>query len=126
MLNQITVMGRICNEIELRRTGNGVAVVSFTIAVDRDFKNEGGEKETDFIDCVAWREKGEFIQKFFTKGKMIVVSGRLQTRNWTDKEGVKRKTSEVKVENAYFGEAKSAAPANNFAPIEEADERLPF
>ena len=126
MLNHITIQGRICNETELRRTSNGVAVVSFTVAVDRDFKSEGGEKETDFIDCVAWREKGEFIQKYFTKGKMIVVSGRLQTRNWTDKEGVKRKTSEVKVENAYFGEAKGAAPANNFAPIEEADEGLPF
>ena len=128
MLNNITIMGRICNEIELRRTGNGVAVASFTVAVDRDFKSEGGEKETDFIDCVAWRQTGEFVQKYFAKGRMIVVTGRLQTRNWTDKEGNKRKTSEVKVENAYFGDSKntSAAPAQNFAPIEEADEGLPF
>ena len=128
MLNNITIMGRICNDIELRRTGNGVAVASFTVAVDRDFKSEGGEKETDFIDCVAWRQTGEFVQKYFAKGRMIVVTGRLQTRNWTDKEGNKRKTSEVKVENAYFGDSKStsAAPAQNFAPIEEADEGLPF
>ena len=128
MLNNITIMGRICNDIELRRTGNGVAVASFTVAVDRDFKSEGGEKETDFIDCVAWRQTGEFVQKYFAKGRMIVVTGRLQTRNWTDKEGNKRKTSEVKVENAYFGDSKntSAAPAQNFPPIEEADEGLPF
>jgi single-strand DNA-binding protein len=126
MLNHITIQGRICNDIELRRTGNGVAVASFTVAVDRDFKS-GGEKETDFIDCVAWRQTGEFIQKYFAKGRMIVVTGRLQTRNWNDKDGNKRKTSEVKVDSAYFSDSKSgAAPAQDFAPIEEADEGLPF
>ena len=124
MLNNITIMGRICNDIELRRTGNGVAVASFTVAVDRDFKSENGEKETDFIDCVAWRQTGEFVQKYFAKGRMIVISGRLQTRNWTDKEGTKRKTSEIKVDNAYFGDSKTNA--QSFAPIEEADEGLPF
>lgn len=131
MLNHITIQGRICNDIELRRTGSGVAVTSFTVAVDRDFKN-GGEKETDFIDCVAWRQTGEFIQKYFTKGRMIVASGRLQIRNWNDKDGNKRKSAEVVVENAYFGDSKSAADNNvgrnaqEFAPIEEADEGLPF
>ena len=128
MLNHITIMGRICNDIELRRTGSGVAVASFTIACDRDFKNNGGEKETDFIDCVAWRNTGEFIQKHFAKGRMIVVSGRLQIRSWNDKDGNKRKTAEIVVDNAYFGDSKntSAAPAQNFAPIEEADDGLPF
>ena len=127
MLNRIDIMGRICNDIELRRTGNGVAVASFTVAVERDFKS-GGEKETDFIDCVAWKQTGEFVQKYFAKGRMIVVSGRLQIRNWNDKDGNKRKTAEVVVDNAYFGDSKntSAAPAQNFAPIEEADEVLPF
>lgn len=126
MLNHITIMGRIGTDIELRRTGSGVAVASFTVAVDRDFKN-GGEKETDWLDCVAWRQTGEFIQKHFAKGRMIVVSGRLQIRNWNDKDGNKRKTAEIVVDNAYFGDSKtSAAPAQNFAPIEEADEGLPF
>lgn len=125
MLNHITIMGRIGTDIELRRTGNGVAVASFTVAVDRDFKS-GGEKETDWIDCVAWRQTGEFIQKYFAKGRMIVVSGRLQVRSWEDKDGKKRKTAEVVVDNAYFGDSKTNSPAQNFAPIEEADEGLPF
>lgn len=128
MLNHITIMGRICNDIELRRTGSGVAVASFTVAVDRDFKNGGGDKETDFIDCVAWRNTGEFIQKYFAKGRVIAVSGRLQIRSWNDKDGNKRKSAEIVVDNAYFGDSKntSAAPAQDFAPIEEADEGLPF
>jgi single-strand DNA-binding protein len=125
MLNHITIMGRIGTDIELRRTGNGVAVASFTVAVDRDFKS-GGEKETDWIDCVAWRQTGEFIQKHFAKGRMIVVPGRLQMRSWTDKDGNKRKTAEIVVDNAYFGDSKNAATPQNFAPIEEADEGLPF
>ena len=126
MLNHITIMGRIGTDIDLRRTGSGVAVASFTVAVDRDFKN-GGEKETDWIDCVAWRQTGEFIQKHFAKGRMIVVSGRLQIRNWNDKDGNKRKSAEVVVDNAYFADSKNtAAPSQNFAPIEEADEGLPF
>lgn len=125
MLNNVTIMGRIGTDIELRRTGSGVAVASFTIACDRDFKT-GGEKETDWIDCVAWRQTGEFIQKYFAKGRMIVVSGRLQTRSWTDKDGNKRKSVEIVADNAYFGDSKANATHQNFAPIEEADEGLPF
>ena len=107
MLNHITIMGRLTRDPELRRTGSGVAVASFTVAVDRDFgKNENGEKETDFIDCVAWRQTGEFVSKYFTKGSMIVVSGRLQVRSWTDKDGNKRRTAEVVADNCYFGESK--------------------
>ena len=91
MLNHITIMGRLTRDPELRRTGSGIAVASFTLAVDRDFgKNENGERETDFIDCVAWRQTGEFVSKYFTKGRMAVVSGRLQIRSWNDKDGNKR------------------------------------
>ena len=107
MLNHITIMGRLTRDPELRRTGSGIAVASFTVAVDRDFgKNENGEKETDFIDCVAWRQTGEFVSKYFTKGRMIVVSGRLQIRSWTDKDGNKRRTAEVVADNCYFGDSK--------------------
>ena len=105
MLNHITIMGRLTRDPELRRTGSGIAVASFTVAVDRDFgKNENGEKETDFIDCVAWRQTGEFISKYFAKGRMIVVDGRLEMRDWTDKEGNKRTSAEIVVANAYFGD----------------------
>ena len=107
MLNHITIMGRLTRDPELRRTGSGVAVASFTVAVDRDFASrESGERETDFIDCVAWRQTGEFVSKYFTKGSMIVVSGRLQIRGWTDKDGNKRRTAEVVADNCYFGESK--------------------
>ena len=107
MLNHIVIMGRLTRDPELRRTGTGVAVASFTVAVDRDFGGrEGGEKETDFIDCVAWRQTGEFVSKYFTKGRMIVVSGRLQVRSWTDKDGNKRRTAEVVADNCYFGDSK--------------------
>ena len=107
MLNHITIMGRLTRDPELRRTGTGVAVASFTVAVDRDFgKNENGERETDFIDCVAWRQTGEFVSKYFTKGRMAVVSGRLQIRSWTDKDGNKRRTAEVVADNVYFGDSK--------------------
>ena len=107
MLNHITLMGRLTRDPELRRTGSGVAVASFTVAVDRDFGGrDGGEKETDFIDCVAWRQTGEFVSKYFTKGRMIVVSGRLQIRSWTDKDGNKRRTAEVVADNCYFGDSK--------------------
>ena len=107
MLNHITIMGRLTRDPELRRTGSGVAVASFTVAVDRDFGGrDGGEKETDFIDCVAWRQTGEFVSKYFTKGRMIVVSGRLQIRSWTDKDGNKRRTAEVVAYNCYFGDSK--------------------
>lgn len=107
MLNHITLMGRLTRDPELRRTGSGVAVASFTIAVDRDIADkQSGEKKTDFIDCVAWRQTGEFISKYFTKGRMIVVDGRLEMRDWTDKDGNKRRSAEVIVANAYFGDSK--------------------
>ena len=107
MLNHIVIMGRLTRDPELRRTGTGTAVTSFSVAVDRDFGGrDGGERETDFIDCVAWRSTGEFVSKYFTKGSMIVVSGRLQIRNWNDKEGNKRRSAEVVADNVYFGESK--------------------
>ena len=145
MLNHITIMGRLTRDPELRRTGSGVAVASFTVAVDRDFgKNENGEKETDFIDCVAWRQTGEFVSKYFTKGRMAVVSGRLQIRSWTDKDGNKRRTAEVVADNVYFGDSRregegvpaagsfggysapAAAPTSDFAMLEDDDAQLPF
>ena len=114
MLNHITIMGRLTRDPELRRTGSGVAVASFTVAVDRDFGGrDGGERETDFIDCVAWRQTGEFVSKYFTKGSMIVVSGRLQIRNWNDKDGNKRRTAEVVAENCYFGESRRSNEGNS-------------
>ena len=104
MLNHIVVMGRLTRDPELRRTGSGIAVASFSVAVDRDFgRNENGEKETDFIDCVAWRNTAEFVSKYASKGRMVVVSGRLQIRSWTDKDGNKRRTAEVVADNVYFG-----------------------
>ena len=107
MLNHITIMGRLTRDPELRRTGTGVGVASFRVAVDRDYApKDGGERKTDFIDCVAWRQTGEFISKYFTKGRMIVVSGRLQIRSWTDKDGNKRRTAEVVADNCYFGDSK--------------------
>ena len=106
MLNHIVIMGRLTRDPELRRTGNGTAVAGFTVAVDRDYAAQGQEKETDFIDCVAWAQKGEFVAKYFTRGSMIVVSGRLQIRGWTDKDGNKRRSAEVNADNIYFGESK--------------------
>ena len=114
MLNHIVIMGRLTRDPELRRTGSGIAVASFSVAVDRDFGGrDGGEKETDFIDCVAWRQTGEFVSKYFTKGSMIAVSGRLQIRNWTDKEGNKRRSAEVVADNVYFGESKRSSEGNS-------------
>lgn len=107
MLNHIVIMGRLTRDPELRKTGSGVSVASFTVAVDRDFSGkDGGDKETDFIDCVAWRNTGEFVSKYFTKGRMIVVSGRLQLRDWTDKEGNKRRSAEIVADSCYFGDSK--------------------
>lgn len=141
MLNHITIMGRLTRDPELRRTQNGTAVSSFTLAVDRDFSGkDGGEKETDFIDCVAWRNTAEFISKYFSKGRMAVVAGRLQIRPWTDKDGNKRRSAEVIVDSAYFGDSKRdgnaagnaystptyAAPTSNFEVIEDDDAQLPF
>ena len=110
MLNHIVIMGRMTRDPELRRTGSGVAVTSFTLAVDRDFSGKDGkEKETDFIDCVAWRQTGEFVSKYFAKGRMACVSGRLQLRDWTDKDGNKRRNAEIIADNVYFADSKTAA-----------------
>ena len=107
MLNHIVLMGRLTRDPELRRTGSGVAVATFSLAVDRDFGSSAtGEKETDFIDIVAWRNTAEFVSKYFTKGRMAVVSGRLQIRNWNDKDGNKRRSAEVVADNVYFGDSK--------------------
>ena len=114
MLNHIVIMGRLVREPELRRTGSGVAVASFRVAVDRDFApKDGGERKADFIDCVAWRQTGEFISKYFTKGRMIIVDGRLEMRDWTDKEGNKRTSAEIVVANAYFGDSKRDGDGGN-------------
>ena len=129
MLNHIAIMGRLVRDPELRYTGDSVPVANFTVAVDRDYQNEGGERQTDFIDCSAWRGTAEFISKYFHKGSMIVVSGRLQSRKWEDKDGNKRTGWEVKADNVYFGEKKSdkaaeperaPAPSNysNYAPAD--------
>jgi single-strand DNA-binding protein len=137
MLNHIDLMGRLTKDVELRRTANGTAVASFTLAVERDF-GQDGQKETDFIDCVAWGKTGEFADKWFSKGKMAAVSGRLQIRSWTDKNGNKRKNAEVNVEFMYFGESKdnvgnryeSAMQSRDIEPDYPAiygdDEQLPF
>ena len=152
MLNRIILMGRLTRDPELRRTGSGTAVTSFSLAVDRDFKSQSGEKETDFIDIVAWRSTAEFVSKYFTKGRLAVVEGRLQIRDWTDRDGGKRRSAEVVADNVYFGDSKrdggdnagynsgyspapasrSAAPGNfstggsDFAEIGEDDGELPF
>ena len=131
MLNHIVIMGRLTRDPELRQTGSGVSVANFSVAVDRDF-SKGEEKETDFIDCVAWRQTGEFVSKYFTKGRMIVVSGRLQIRSWTDNDGNKRRTAEVVTDNCYFGDSKNAgaattpSPAGDYDEIAEPDAELPF
>ena len=114
MLNHITIMGRLVRDPELRRTGSGVAVTNFCVAVDRDYvAKDGGERKTDFINCFAWRGTGEFIAKYFTKGRMIVVDGRLEMRDWTDKEGNKRTSAEINVDNAYFGDSKRDGDSSN-------------
>ena len=145
MLNHSTIMGRLTRDPELRRTGNGVPVVSFTIACERDIANkQTGEKETDFIDCAAWRNTAEFVSKYFTKGRMIVVSGRLQIRNYTDKEGIQRRSPEIVADSVYFGDSKNSnadnnagtgfshshspapAMAGNFEELIDEDSELPF
>lgn len=108
MLNKIVIMGRLTKDVELRRTQTGTAVASFTLAVDRDFKDkQSGEKQTDFIDVTAWRNTAEFASRYFAKGRMAVVEGRLQMRDWTDKDGNKRRNAEVVADNMYFGDSKS-------------------
>ena len=140
MLNKIFIMGRLTKNPELRRTNSGTAVTSFTLAVDRDFKNADGTKDTDFVDCVVWRQTAEFVSKYFTKGRMAVVEGRLQMREWQDKDGNKRRNAEVVADNVYFGDSRSdnasgvhqaaKAPVNvdaeDFAEVEDEDCDRPF
>ena len=116
MLNKIIIMGRLTRDPELRRTASSTAVAGFTLVVDRDFKSQNGEKSTDFIDVVAWRNTAEFVAKYFTKGRMAVVEGRLQIRDWKDKDGNNRRSAEVVAENVYFGDSKrDGAPAGDYA-----------
>lgn len=115
MLNHIDLMGRLTRDPELRRTGSGTAVANFALAVDRDFKSQSGEKETDFIDCVAWRSTAEFVSKYFKNGSMAVVSGRLTIRVWDDKDGNKRRTAEIVADNIYFGSSKREAESGTTA-----------
>ena len=150
MLNHIVLMGRLTRDPELRYTGSNIPVATFRIAVDRDFgKGENGERATDFIDIVAWRSTAEFVSKYFSKGRMAVVEGRLQIRDWTDRDGGKRRSAEVVADNVYFGDSKRdggsdfGAPAygdrsggyasqapmgghSDFAEIGEEDGELPF
>ena len=130
MLNHIVVMGRMTKTPELRRTNSGTPVTSFTLAVDRDFKNQNGEKETDFIDVVAWKGTAEFASKYFAKGRAAIVEGRLQMREWTDRDGNKRKAAEIIATNLCFGDSKKddggyPAQDEGFAEVED-DGDLPF
>ena len=141
MLNKIIIMGRLTRDPELRRTGSGTAVTSFSLACDRDFKSQSGDKETDFIEVVAWKNTAEFVSKYFSKGRMAVVEGRLQIRDWTDKGGNKRTTAEVVADNVYFADSKRSESNDNqkenfnalsgrlsddFVPISEEDGEIPF
>lgn len=138
MLNHICIAGRMVRDPELRRLDNGTAVTSFSIACERDFKNKNDEKETDFVDVVAYRNTAEFVSKYFTKGRMSVVSGRLQIRNYTDKDGNKRRNAEVVADNVYFGDSKnsnssnvddyaaSSEPLQDYAVLDGDDGQLPF
>ena len=126
MLNKIILMGRLTRDPELRHTQSGTAVAGFSLAVDRDFKSDGGERETDFIDIVAWRATAEFVSKYFIKGRMAVVEGRLQIRDWTDKENNRRRSAEVVAENVYFGDSKKADPAPDWTRGNEEAGELPY
>lgn len=137
MLNKIVIMGKLTKDVELRHTSNGIAVASFSIACDRDRKDANGERDTDFIEVVAWRNTAEFVSKFFSKGRMAVVSGRLQIRQWNDKEGNKRRTAEIVADDVYFGDSKptqtSEYPAivpgmdaHQFTQMDDDDGQLPF
>ena len=133
MLNRIVLMGRLTRDPELRHTGSGLAVASFSLSVDRDYKGQSGEKETDFVDIVAWRSTADFVSKFFTKGRMAVVEGRLQIRDWKDKDGNNRRSAEVVAEHVYIGDSKQRSesdtpPASgDFREIPEDEEgEMPF
>ena len=139
MLNVISIGGRMVRDPELRHTQSGKSVCSFTLAVDRDFKNNG-EKEVDFLDCVAWGNTGDFVSRYAEKGRMLMVTGRIQIREWTDKEGNKRRNAEIIASNAYFGDSRKeitpqeqdrnfdqlADTVNGFAEVDPADGELPF
>ena len=122
MLNKIVLMGRLTRDPELRRTQSGTPVASFALAVDRDFKSQNGEKETDFIDVVVWRNTAEFVSKYFSKGRMAIVEGRLQIRDWTDKDGGNRRSAEVVADNVYFGDSKREAGEEEYNRIESFQE----
>lgn len=122
MLNNVIIMGRLTRDPELRRTQGGTAVTSFTMAVDRDFKSQSGEKETDFIDVVAWRNTGEFAAKYLAKGRMAVVEGRIQVRDWQDKDGNRRKSVEVVADNVYFADSKRDSKPQESRDDQEFDE----
>lgn len=133
MLNKVEIMGRLVADPELRRTQTDVSVTSFTLAVERDFKDKNGDRQADFLDCVAWRGTAEFIERNFHKGNMAIVVGNIQTRMFEDKEKHKRKATEILVENMYFGESKrdsvhgaEAAPAESYGEIIADDANLPF
>lgn len=127
MLNHIVLMGRLTRDPELRRTPSGTAVASFTLAVDRDFASrESGEKETDFIDIVAWKHTAEFVSKYFSKGQMAAVSGRLQIRDWTDKDGGKRRSAEVVADNVYFADSKKLQIHSEYQELDDDDSDFPF
>lgn len=126
MLNQITIMGRLTGDPELKATTSGTSVTTFCVAVDRDFANGDGEREADFLDVVAWKSAAEFIHKHFRKGSMIVVSGRLQTRAWKDKEGRNRKSTEVIAQNVYFGEPKKREDTGGSWDEVDNDGPIPF
>lgn len=137
MLNRVCIMGRITRDLELRRTQDGTAVTSFTVAVDDDFKSKAtGEKKTYFLDVVAWRQSAEFVCQYFGKGRMVVVEGKLTVRDWKDKDGNNLRNTEIIADNIYFGDSKradTAAPqyatesaAGDFAVISEDDGDLPF
>ena len=114
MLNHIVIMGRLARDPELRHTQSGTPVATFRLAVDRDFKDKNtGERATDWIDVVAWRGTGEFVSRYFSKGRMAVVEGRLQIRDWTDKEGSKRRSAEVVADSVYFGDSKRDSDSSN-------------
>lgn len=119
MLNKVIIMGRLTQDPELRRTQGGTAVTSFTMAVDRDFKSQSGEKETDFIDVVAWRNTGEFAAKYLAKGRMAAVEGRIQVRDWQDKDGNRRKSVEVVADNVYFGDSKRDSKPQESRTVDE-------
>lgn len=128
-LNHISIMGRLTKDPELRRTGSGLPVTSFTLAVDRDFKNPAtGEKETDFIDIVAWRNTAEFVSKNFAKGRVAIADGKLQIRTWMDRDGNKRRNAEVIADNVYFGDSKPASTptVSDFVNLDEDDGKVPF